>query len=150
MERAYLESDATYDGIFFTAVRTTGIFCLPSCPARKPLPANVEFFSTVRESLFAGYRPCLRCHPMRPAGAAPDWLQPILDTVDAEPNQRLHDGDLRRLGVDPARARRYFLEHYGMTFHAYCRGRRLAGALRQLRSGEALDEGRARNGMGIA
>ena len=47
---------------------------------------------------------------------------------------------MRALGIDPARARRYFLQHYGMTFHAYCRGRRLAGALRQLRGGAALDD----------
>lgn len=63
MERAFLGSDASYDGIFFTGVRTTGIFCRPSCRARKPLPSNVEFFASVREALFAGYRPCRRCDP---------------------------------------------------------------------------------------
>jgi AraC family transcriptional regulator of adaptative response/methylated-DNA-[protein]-cysteine methyltransferase len=140
MERAVLESDASYDGIFFTAVRTTGIFCRPSCRARKPLPENVEFFPTVREALFAGYRPCKRCSPETPPGTVPDWVKTLLDAVEADPTRRLHDGDLRNLGVDPARARRYFLEHYGMTFHAYCRGRRLSGALRQLRSGDSLDD----------
>jgi AraC family transcriptional regulator, regulatory protein of adaptative response / methylated-DNA-[protein]-cysteine methyltransferase len=140
MERAFLRSDATYDGIFFTGVRTTGIFCRPSCRARKPLPANVEFFGSVREALFAGYRPCRRCDPARPPGTAPAWVRQLLDAVEAQPDRRLHDGDLRRLGIDPARARRCFLTHYGMTFHAYCRGRRLAGALRQLRAGETLDE----------
>src|ERR1035437_3673016 len=44
MQRAFLASDASYNGVFYTAVRTTGIFCLPACPARKPLPENVEFF----------------------------------------------------------------------------------------------------------
>jgi len=140
MERAFLEGDATYDGIFFTAVRTTGIFCRPSCRARKPLVANIEFFPSVREALFAGYRPCKRCDPALPPGAAPDWVKPLLDVVEQHPERRLRDGDLRGLGVDPARARRYFLKNYGMTFQAYCRGRRLAGALRQLRQGEALDD----------
>ena len=140
MERAFLGSDATYDGIFFTGVRTTGIFCRPSCRARKPLPSNVEFFGSVREALFAGYRPCQRCHPARPLGSSPAWVQQLLDTVETGPDRRLRDEDLRRVGVDPARARRYFLQHYGMTFHAYCRGRRLAGALRQLRKGAALDD----------
>ena len=140
MERAFLGSDHAYDGIFITGVRTTGIFCRPSCRARKPLTANVEFFPGVREALFAGYRPCRRCDPMLPPGAAPAWVKQLLERVDAEPNERLHDEDLRRLGVEPARARRYFLEHYGMTFHAYCRGRRLQGALRQLRAGEPLDD----------
>ena len=60
MQRAYQRSDASYDGIFFVSVRTTGIFCKPSCPARKPLPKNVQYFATAREALFAGYRPCKR------------------------------------------------------------------------------------------
>jgi AraC family transcriptional regulator of adaptative response/methylated-DNA-[protein]-cysteine methyltransferase len=140
MERAFFDSDASYDGIFVTGVRTTGIFCRPSCRARKPLPANIEFFAGVKEALFAGYRPCKRCDPATPPGTAPDWVKTLLNTVDADPNRRLHDEDLRELGVEPARARRYFLEHYGMTFHAYCRGRRLSGALRQLRSGDSLDD----------
>ncbi len=133
-------SDASYDGIFFTAVRTTGIFCRPSCRARKPLPGNIEFFGSIREALFAGYRPCRRCNPAAPAGSAPDWVAKLLSAVDEDPNRRLRDDDIRRFGVEPARARRYFLEHYGMTFHAYCRGRRLSGALRQLRNGDALDD----------
>jgi AraC family transcriptional regulator, regulatory protein of adaptative response / methylated-DNA-[protein]-cysteine methyltransferase len=140
MERAFLGSDGAYDGIFFTGVRTTGIFCRPSCRARKPLPSNVEFFGTVREALSAGYRPCRRCHPARPPGSSPAWVQQLLDAVEADPARRFRDSDLRGLGIDPARARRYFLQHYGMTFQAYCRGRRLAGAVRQLRDGAALDE----------
>jgi AraC family transcriptional regulator of adaptative response/methylated-DNA-[protein]-cysteine methyltransferase len=77
---------------------------------------------------------------MRPPGEVPDWVTTLLEAVDADPNRRLHDEDLRKLRIEPARARRYFLDHYGMTFHAYCRGRRLSGALRQLRSGEELDD----------
>ena len=46
MQQAYQQSDPSYDGIFFVAVRTTGIFCRPSCPARKPLPENVEYHAT--------------------------------------------------------------------------------------------------------
>ena len=140
MERAFLGSDSAYDGVFFTGVRTTGIFCRPSCRARKPLASNVEFFASVREALFAGYRPCLRCHPAAPPGSTPPWVKRLLDAIEENPDQRLRDDDLRRMGVEPARARRFFLEHYGMTFHAYCRGRRLTGALRQLRAGDALDD----------
>jgi AraC family transcriptional regulator of adaptative response/methylated-DNA-[protein]-cysteine methyltransferase len=140
MERAFLASDASYDGIFFTAVRTTGIFCRPSCRARKPLPSNVEFFGTVREALGAGYRPCLRCHPADPSGTTPAWVKPLLRRIDDHPDRRVQDADLRDMGVDPARARRYFLEHFGMTFQAYCRSRRLAGAARQLQNGASLDD----------
>lgn len=140
MERAFLNSDGEYDGLFFTGVRTTGIFCRPSCRARKPLPSNVEFFGTVREAISAGYRPCQRCHPARPLGTAPAWVRQLLDAVEADPARRFPDGDLRGMGIDPARARRYFLQQYGMTFQAYCRGRRLSGAVRQLRQGAALDD----------
>ena len=58
MYDAVLRADAAFDGIFFTAVRTTGIFCRPICPARKPARANVDFYASAREALFAGYRPC--------------------------------------------------------------------------------------------
>ena len=139
MERAFFASDATYDGIFVTGVRTTGIFCRPSCTARKPKVENIEFFGTMREALFAGYRPCLRCKPLE-GDATPDWLAPLLQAVDQDPNRRFKDADLHSFDVDPARVRRFFLDRYGMTFHAYCRGRRLAGAIKQLRDGDALDD----------
>src|SRR5438093_2914653 len=73
MVAAFLASDGAYDGVFFTAVKTTGIFCRPACPARKPLPGNVEFFATVREAMFAGYRPCKRCAPLEAPGKPPEW-----------------------------------------------------------------------------
>jgi methylated-DNA-[protein]-cysteine S-methyltransferase len=63
MERAFFASDPAADGRFVAAVRTTGIFCRPSCRARKPLPANVVFLADSAAARGAGYRPCLRCHP---------------------------------------------------------------------------------------
>ena len=140
MERAFLNGDAAYDGIFFTGVKTTGIFCRPSCPARKPLPQNVEFFATAREALFGGYRPCKRCRPLDTNGQAPEWVEQLLAHVDAAPAERVTDADLREIGVDPARARRYFLKYHGMTFNAFCRSRRLGDALKQIREGADLDE----------
>ncbi len=146
MERAYRQRDASYDGIFFLAVRTTGIFCRPSCPARKPLPRNVEYYASAREALFAGFRPCKRCRPMDGAGSPPGWVQELLAAVEQDPRERLRDTDLRALAIDPARARRCFLRHFGMTFHAYCRGRRMAEALQQIRQGVALDDVALGNG----
>ncbi|MEO6600474.1 MAG: Ada metal-binding domain-containing protein, partial [Polyangiaceae bacterium] len=55
--------DARFDGRFFTAVRTTGIYCRPVCPARTPRPQNVAFYPTAAAAHEAGYRPCLRCRP---------------------------------------------------------------------------------------
>jgi AraC family transcriptional regulator of adaptative response/methylated-DNA-[protein]-cysteine methyltransferase len=140
MERAVTTSDASYDGIFFVAVRTTGIFCRPSCPARKPLPRNQEYYATAKEALFAGYRPCKRCRPLDTEGRPPDWVERLLAAVERDPAARWRDADLRTLAIDPARARRYFREKYGMTFQAYCRGRRMGEALQQIRRGVALDD----------
>lgn len=139
MKRAYVQKDASYDGIFFLGVRTTGIFCRPSCPARKPLPENVTYFSNVREALFAGYRPCKRCRPLDTNGRSPEWVTRALALADGN-EERIKDSDLRASGIDPFRVRRYFQKHCGMTFQAYCRARRMGDALDQLRRGASLDD----------
>lgn len=146
MTRAYQKSDATYDGIFFLGVRSTGIFCRPSCPARKPLPKNVVYFATPREALFAGFRPCKRCRPLLTNGRPPAWVERLLEQIERTPDRRLTDADLRGQKIDPARARRHFLRHYGVTFQAYCRARRLGAAFDQIRNGGKLDDVILRNG----
>src|SRR5436309_1228026 len=126
MERASASKDASYDGVFYVAVKTTGIFCKPSCPSR-PNPENIEFFSSIKECLFAGYRACKRCHPLEANGKPPDWAQALISRVEAAPDTLLKAADLRAVGVTPERARRWFQAHYGMSFAAWCRGNRLAG-----------------------
>ena len=138
MYAALVRRDSHYEGIFIVAVRTTGIFCRPTCPARKPKANNVEFFSTTCEALLAGYRPCKRCVPMEPAGAAPSWLAGLLAKLEEDPTRRWKDRDLRDMGLAPERVRRWFQKHHGMTFQAYQRARRLGAALGQLRQGADL------------
>lgn len=145
MQRAYLQKDASYDGIFFLGVRTTGVFCRPSCPARRPLPENINYFPNVREAVFAGYRPCKRCRPLDTDGQPPDWVDRALVLADGWA-ERIKDSELRQSGLDPFRVRRYFQKHYGMTFQAYCRARRMSGALEQLRRGDSLDDVALGNG----
>jgi AraC family transcriptional regulator of adaptative response/methylated-DNA-[protein]-cysteine methyltransferase len=137
MYRALSKSDSTYDGIFLAAVKTTGIFCRPSCPARTPLRRNVEFFPSADFALSAGYRPCKRCRPLEPAGKAPAWLRSLLDKVEEDPAARLTDADLRSMKYDPVRVRRWFKKHHRMTFQAYLRARRLGMAIGRIRHGEA-------------
>ncbi len=139
MQRAHLARDASYDGIFFLAVRTTRIFCRPSCPARRPLVQNITYFSSARDALFAGYRPCKRCRPLDAKGRPPDWVGRALAML-GDADARIKDADLRQSGIDPFRIRRYFRKHYGMTFQAYCRSQRMSDALHQLRQGIRLDE----------
>jgi len=135
MMDAFQTRNATYDGVFFTGVRTTGIFCRPICPARKPKPQHVEFFATARDALYSGYRPCRRCRPMEPTGSPPEWLRELLAALDEDPARRWRDQDLRDRGMHPDRVRRWFQRQHGMTFHAYCRSRRLGLALGQIREG---------------
>ena len=135
MLEAFLRRDASFDGLFIVAVRTTGIFCRPTCPARKPRPENVEFFADSREALLAGYRPCKRCGPLTAVGEPPDWLKPLLARVEEDVSRRWRDRDLRALGLSPTRVRRWFGANHGMTFQAYARARRLAEALGNIQEG---------------
>lgn len=140
MERAFYAGDASYDGLFVVGVRTTGIFCKPSCPARKPLPQNVEYCHSVRDALFAGYRPCKRCKPMEPAGTPPPWAAELRAAVEAEPHRRWSAMDLRERGLTPETVRRWFLKTYGLTFAGWCRALRLGQAFARLREGSDIDE----------
>jgi AraC family transcriptional regulator of adaptative response/methylated-DNA-[protein]-cysteine methyltransferase len=148
MVAAYMDRDASYDGVFVLAVRTTGIFCRPGCPARTPKPEHVDFFCSSREALLAGYRPCLRCRPMEPRGTPPSWLAPLLSEIESDPSRRWRDRDLRALELEPGRVRRWFLAHHGMTFQAYSRARRLASALGRIKSGAEVTEAAFEIGYG--
>jgi O-6-methylguanine DNA methyltransferase len=139
MDKAFRERDASFDGLFYAAVSTTGIFCRPSCPARKPLPGNVSYYSTAAEALFAGYRPCERCKPLS-SGADPEWLGELVARVEAEPERRIGDAQLRAEGLDPATVRRRFQSCFGLSFQAYQRSRRLAAAFESIKRGSSLDD----------
>ena len=148
MMQAFLDGDASFDGIFLTAVRTTGIFCRPTCPARKPKPENVQFYGTPHEALLSGYRPCKRCRPLEPAGDTPAWLRPLLADLEQDPTRRWKDQDLQELGLNPKRVRRWFQAHHGMSFHAYNRARRLGSALGQVRTGTQVTRAAFDSGYG--
>jgi len=138
MVRAFLARDAQYLGVFFTGVRSTGIFCRIGCPARTPREDQLEFFPTAGEALSAGFRPCKRCRPIEPQGTPPDWLRELLNAVEAQPDTRWTDSDIRALGLHPDRVRRWFQKNHSMTFHAYARARRLSLALSEIRGGSSV------------
>ncbi len=146
MYRAVVDRNASYNGIFVVAVKTTGIFCRPTCAAKKPLRRNVEFFAAPADAIAAGYRPCLRCRPLdeeRP----PEWVRGLLAAVEENPAARLNDADVRAMGIEPTRARAWFKRHYNMTFHAYQRARRLGTALAEVRNGEGVSRAARRSGF---
>jgi AraC family transcriptional regulator of adaptative response/methylated-DNA-[protein]-cysteine methyltransferase len=146
MYQALLRRDAGFDGLFLVAVKTTGIFCRPTCTARKPRAQNVEFFASAKDCLLAGYRPCKRCRPMDKTGKPPQWVAQLMSAIEREPTRRIASSDLRELDIEPSRARRYFVQHYGMTFHAYHRARRMGQALKQVRNGGDVNGAGLRHG----
>ncbi|MGY2065558.1 AlkA N-terminal domain-containing protein [Blastococcus sp. SYSU DS0619] len=94
--RAVTGRDARFDGWFFTAVRTTGIYCRPSCPAPTPLARNVSFFSTAAAAQGTGYRACRRCRPDA-APSSPQW--DVRADVVARTMRLIADGEVERSGV---------------------------------------------------
>jgi AraC family transcriptional regulator of adaptative response / DNA-3-methyladenine glycosylase II len=100
--RAVAGRDARFDGWFFTAVRTTGIYCRPSCPARTPLARNVSFFSTAAAAQGAGFRACRRCRPDAAPGS-PEW--DVRADAVARAMRLIADGEVERSGVPGLAAR---------------------------------------------
>jgi AraC family transcriptional regulator of adaptative response/methylated-DNA-[protein]-cysteine methyltransferase len=144
---ALVRRDPSFEGIFYVGVRTTRIFCRPTCAAKKPARENVDFFARASEALESGYRPCLRCHPLDPNPRPPKLIERLRTEVERAPDGRLTDKELAALSIDPSTARRQFKRHYGMTFQAYHRARRMGLALNQVRQRGRVDE--ARNGSGF-
>jgi AraC family transcriptional regulator of adaptative response/methylated-DNA-[protein]-cysteine methyltransferase len=140
MYEALLNKDSNFEGLFFVGVKSTGIFCRPTCTARKPKKANVEFFPSAREALLNGYRPCKLCHPIGNRGEAPEWLKSIMEEIDNQPDLRLKDSDLKIRGIDPNRVRRWFKKNYGMTFQTYLRTLRISQAFGRIKYGEKVIE----------
>jgi len=137
---ALVNRDRSFEGIFVVGVRTTGIFCRPTCRARKPREENVEFFASPRDALLSGYRPCKLCNPLGYKGEVPDWLQPLISEIDSTPGIRLKDRDLRDRGMDPNRVRRWFKANHGMTFQTYLRTLRIGRAFGRIRYGDKVIE----------
>jgi AraC family transcriptional regulator of adaptative response / DNA-3-methyladenine glycosylase II len=100
--RAVSARDSRFDGVFVTAVRSTGIYCRPSCPARTPLVRNVEFFATSAAAHEAGYRACKRCLPDAVPGS-PEWN--LRSDVAARAMRLIADGLVEREGVPGLSAR---------------------------------------------
>ena len=94
--RAVQSRDPRFDGVFWTAVRTTGIYCRPSCPARTPAPRNVTFHPSAAAAQAAGYRACRRCRPDASPGS-PDW--DVAATTAGRAMRLIADGVVDREGV---------------------------------------------------
>ncbi|HEX6926622.1 MAG TPA: bifunctional DNA-binding transcriptional regulator/O6-methylguanine-DNA methyltransferase Ada [Longimicrobiaceae bacterium] len=134
--QAVLERDRAYDGKFVYAVRTTGIFCRPSCPARRPKRGSVRFF-TPADAIRAGFRPCRRCRPLRPEGAPTDEaVRRAIEFIESHLDEHVTLERLaREVGISPYHLQRIFKNRLGLTPHAYQKARRLERFKEVARSG---------------
>jgi AraC family transcriptional regulator, regulatory protein of adaptative response / methylated-DNA-[protein]-cysteine methyltransferase len=136
--QALLDKKKEYEGVFYVGVKTTGVFCRPTCPARKPKFENCEFYETTQQALLASFRPCLRCRPLSHPNLVTELVQLLVKAVEENPEKRWKDIDFKKLSVDASTARRQFKKRFGMTFVEYARARRMGIALKQIRAGEAV------------
>ena len=115
-----------YDGKFFVAVKTTSIFCIPSCKAKFPLPQNLEFFETKEEALSSGYRGCRRCYSDKWPFNDPPWLSEIENYMKQNLLNRISEKELSDIaGVDPTTLRRYFKKKHKISLMDYYRSIKL-------------------------
>ncbi|MEZ5669663.1 MAG: trifunctional transcriptional activator/DNA repair protein Ada/methylated-DNA--[protein]-cysteine S-methyltransferase [Alphaproteobacteria bacterium] len=132
---ALLDRDPSFDGHVFVCVRTTGVFCRLTCPARKPKRSNVAFRTAVADCLAEGYRPCLRCRPLQSMSGGDPLVRDLLARLDRDPQSVWSEDRLRALGCEPSTVRRRFRRLYGTSFLEMARMRRLARAAGQLAAG---------------
>jgi len=139
--RATLHRDLRADGKFVFAVRSTHIYCRPTCPARRPLRENAEFFRTTQEAEQHGYRPCRRCHPQeqQEAVALVRQAAKLLGSDDEDEAARL-DSIAVKLHTSPAKLRRAFHRMTGLTPREFAHAARLEKFKKLLRGGAEITD----------
>ncbi|QUL54917.1 bifunctional transcriptional activator/DNA repair protein Ada [Paenibacillus tritici] len=133
--KALIEKKTEYEGVFYVGVTSTGVFCRPTCPARKPKYDNCEFYETAQQALLASFRPCQRCRPLSHPNHVSDIVRLLVEAVERNPEKRWKGQDFKALSMDESTARRQFKKRFGMTFVEYARSRRMGLALKNIRSG---------------
>lgn len=121
--RAVCERDRNADGSFLFAVRSTGIYCRPSCPARRPQQRNVLFYKNAAAAEKAGFRPCKRCRPRNAEDMQHALIEAACRMLDENEVPGLEEL-ARRMGYSPAHFQRLFKTAMGMSPFAYSRARR--------------------------
>lgn len=134
--QALLDRNQRFVGIFYVGVKTTDVFCIATCRARKPKKENVVFYSTFKEALAHGYRPCKICKPTQNASEAPTQVEQAIQLVKDHPKEKISDMVLQKNDISPVIVRRWFNQHYRMTFHAYQRMYRMNVAFQELKKGQ--------------
>ena len=143
MMQAMLDGDPSYDGAFYTGVRTTGIYCRPSCPSRKPRPENVVFFPLPEVAELAGFRACKRCRPDAVEASDPqvklvrDACKHIAESEGGVPTL----GELADyLHISPHHLQRQFSRYVGVSPRRYAEAYRSDAFRESLRNGLSITD----------
>lgn len=141
MYEKVVNKESQYNGKFFTCVKTTEIFCLPSCKAKTPFKKNIEFVYSAECALEKGYRLCKRCNPLNSPDFFPDWLGTIEEFLNKNMNRKLTDKELSDLvNLDISTIRRYFKRKYSMSIKEYHRLIRLNKAKKYIEKGIEIEK----------
>ena len=146
--QALLTKDRAYDGVFYVGVTTTGVFCRPSCPARKPKFEHCQFFKTAKEALASCYRPCKRCQPLSPPHQVSKVVRRLVQAIEENPEKRWKASDFSELSTNAAQASRVFKKRFGMTFVSYARARRMGLALKRIKEKHSVIDAQLDAGYG--
>ncbi len=150
--QAVQQRDKSQDGHFVFAVKTTGVFCRPSCAARLPLRKNVAFYASGEDAAKAGYRPCKRCRPTEAAGEA-ERIEKLCRYIraNADSGEKLGLEELGKLaGLSKSHLQRIFRATVGVTPRQYVEACRLGILKRELRAGESVTDAIYAAGFGAA
>ncbi|MDF2925681.1 MAG: AraC family transcriptional regulator [Paenibacillaceae bacterium] len=134
---AVVRRDSLYDGLYYTGVHSTGIFCRPSCRSRIPLLKNVSFYASIEDAIEAGFRPCKRCKPEAPGPAGPEvrLVQAALVLIGSRLPQAASLAELAAsLHISPYYLQRVFKRHTGVSPNEHVSLRRLEQAQELLSS----------------
>jgi AraC family transcriptional regulator, regulatory protein of adaptative response / methylated-DNA-[protein]-cysteine methyltransferase len=146
---AVISRDARSDGQFVYAVSTTGVYCRPTCPSRRPLRGNVAFFAGPDEAEAAGYRGCRRCHPRSAQSAAARAVEQARGLLDASDDRRVTlDVLARAVGLSPFHLQRTFKRLTGVTPKEYAAARRAERLKTRLRKGDTVSRATYEAGYG--
>ncbi|MDB4898091.1 MAG: AraC family transcriptional regulator [Firmicutes bacterium] len=139
MFRAMCAGDPAYDELFYTCVTSTGVFCVASCPARKPHRENIRFAHTRDQAIAWGFRACKRCRPDLEGGRRgyeTDLVAQVQSLIDARLDQTNIAELASAVSLGPDHLMRLFRRRIGMTIREYIVRRRIASAREQLQVGE--------------
>ncbi|WP_314064815.1 trifunctional transcriptional activator/DNA repair protein Ada/methylated-DNA--[protein]-cysteine S-methyltransferase [uncultured Vagococcus sp.] len=142
-----IEKNSHYEGTFYVGVKTTGVFCRPTCPAKKPKKENCQFFETAQEATLSGFRPCKRCQPLNTPSTLSPAVKKLIEAIEENPQRKWTDRDFDQLSISANTARRQFKTHFGMTFIEYSRARRLGLAFNHIRNGKTIIETQLASGF---